>query len=62
MATKITAVLEDDLEGGPADETVRFGIGGTDYERGSVSALPVRRPTPTHGREKRVGRFWIWRS
>ena len=31
-ATKITVVLEDDLEGGPADETVRSGIGGTDYE------------------------------
>jgi hypothetical protein len=32
MATKITVVLEDDLEGGPADETVRFGVGGTVYE------------------------------
>jgi Lsr2 len=32
MATKITVVLEDDLDGGPADETVRFGIGGTEYE------------------------------
>lgn len=32
MATKITVTLEDDLEGGPAVETVRFGIGGTDYE------------------------------
>ena len=28
MATKITVVLEDDLEGGPVDETVRFGISG----------------------------------
>jgi len=32
MATTITVVLEDDLEGGPADETVQFGIGGTYYE------------------------------
>ena len=32
MATKITVALEDDLDGGPADETVRFGVGGTDYE------------------------------
>lgn len=32
MATKITVALEDDLEGGPADETIRFGIGGTRYE------------------------------
>src|SRR5215831_18559987 len=32
MATKITIVLEDDLDGGPAEETLRFGLGGTDYE------------------------------
>src|SRR5262245_4840276 len=32
MAQKITVVLEDDLEGGPADETVRFGLGGSAYE------------------------------
>jgi Lsr2 len=32
MATKITVALEDDLDGGPADETVRFGVDGSDYE------------------------------
>ena len=32
MATKITVVLEDDLDGGPADETVRFGLDGSEYE------------------------------
>ena len=32
MATKITVALEDDLDGGPADETMRFAIGGTAYE------------------------------
>jgi Lsr2 len=32
MATKITVVLEDDLDGGPADETVRFAIGSTNHE------------------------------
>jgi Lsr2 len=32
MAQKITVALEDDLDGGPADETVRFAIGGTEYE------------------------------
>jgi hypothetical protein len=31
MATKITVALEDDLDG-PADETVRFAVGGTEYE------------------------------
>src|SRR5713226_9788810 len=32
MATKITVALEDDLDGGPAEETVRFGLDGADYE------------------------------
>jgi Lsr2 len=32
MATKITAALEDDLDGGPAVETVRFAVGGAEYE------------------------------
>ena len=32
MAQKITVALEDDIDGGPADETVRFGLGGADYE------------------------------
>lgn len=32
MAQKITVALEDDLDGGPADQTVRFGIGGAEYE------------------------------
>jgi hypothetical protein len=32
MATKITAALEDDLDGGPANETVRFGLGSAQYE------------------------------
>ena len=32
MATKVTVALEDDLAGGPADETVRFAFDGTGYE------------------------------
>jgi ribosomal protein S7 len=32
MATKVTVTLEDDLDGGPAEETVRFRVGGTEYE------------------------------
>jgi hypothetical protein len=32
MATKITVALEDDLDGGPADETMRFAVGGAAYE------------------------------
>ena len=32
MAQKITVTLEDDLDGGPATETLQFSIGGTQYE------------------------------
>ena len=32
MARKVTVVLEDDLTGGPAEQTVRFAFDGTDYE------------------------------
>jgi hypothetical protein len=32
MATRTAVALEDDLDGGPADETVRFAIGGSQYE------------------------------
>ncbi|MGN6795739.1 MAG: histone-like nucleoid-structuring protein Lsr2 [Streptosporangiaceae bacterium] len=32
MAQKVTVTLEDDLDGGPANETVRFGLGRADYE------------------------------
>ena len=32
MAQKVTVALEDDLDGGPADETMRFGFEGADYE------------------------------
>jgi Lsr2 len=32
VATRISVALEDDLDGGPADETVRFGLAGSEYE------------------------------
>jgi hypothetical protein len=32
MAQRVTVALEDDLDGGPAEETVRFAFDGTDYE------------------------------
>ena len=54
MAQKITVVLQDDLDGGPANETVRFAIGGTEYEidlsKKNARALPatgtLHRPCP----------------
>jgi hypothetical protein len=32
MARKVHVVLEDDISGGPADETLYFGLDGTTYE------------------------------
>jgi hypothetical protein len=32
MAQKVTVSLEDDLTGGPAEQTVRFALESTDYE------------------------------
>ena len=32
MAQKVTIALQDDLDGSPAEETVRFGLGGAEYE------------------------------
>jgi hypothetical protein len=32
MATRISIVLEDDLDGGPAAETLQFGLGAAEYE------------------------------
>jgi hypothetical protein len=32
MAQRVTVALEDDIDGGVAAETVRFGFGGADYE------------------------------
>jgi Lsr2 len=32
MAQKVTVALEDDLDGGPADETVGFGLDGAEYQ------------------------------
>jgi len=46
MAQKVTVTLEDDLDGGPAAETVRFSFGGADYEidlsKKNASALRKR--------------------
>lgn len=32
MAQKVTVTIEDDLTGGPAEQTVRFAFEGIDYE------------------------------
>jgi hypothetical protein len=32
VAHKVTVLLEDDLTGGPAEQTIRFAFEGTEYE------------------------------
>lgn len=32
MAQKVKIILEDDLTGGPAEETIQFGLDGKNYE------------------------------
>lgn len=32
MAQRVQIILEDDIDGGPADETVTFGLDGVTYE------------------------------
>ncbi len=46
MAQKVTVALEDDLDGGPADESVRFGLGGVEYE------IDLSKRTPGHFRKQ----------
>ena len=45
MAQKVTVALEDDLTGGPADETVRFGFDGLSLAGNLSSATCLRRKT-----------------
>jgi nucleoid-associated protein Lsr2 len=59
MARKITVALEDDLDGGPADETVRFGLGGAQYEidLSKKNATAFRKQlAPFPGHARRAGR------
>jgi hypothetical protein len=59
MAQQVTFALEDDLEGGPADQTVRFGLGGMDYEidLSSKNAVAFRNQlAPFIERARKAGR------
>ncbi len=46
MATRIAVVVDDDLDGGPADQTLEFGLGGTEYviDLSAKNAARFRRP------------------
>jgi hypothetical protein len=60
MAQKVTVELEDDLDGGPADETVRFGVDGSDYEidLSAKNAAALRRKlAPFIDHARKAGRY-----
>jgi hypothetical protein len=55
VAQKITVALEDDLDGGPADETMHFGLDGSEYEidlskKNANSLRKTLAPFIEHGR------------
>jgi hypothetical protein len=59
MATKVIVALEDDLDGGPAAETLRFGIEGYEYEidLNEKNAARLRKQlAPFIDRARRAGR------
>ena len=56
MAQKVTVALEDDLTGGPADETVCFALDGTEYEidlsaKNAAAFGKLLAPYVEHGRK-----------
>jgi hypothetical protein len=58
MAQKITVTLEDDLDGAPADQTVRFALDGTEYEidLSASNATAFReRLAPYTARARKIG-------
>lgn len=59
MARKTIVVLQDDLDGGPADETLHFGIGGLEYEidLSEKNAARLRKQlAPFVGHARKAGR------
>lgn len=59
MATRTMVTLEDDLDGGPADETVQFGLGSVNYELdlNATNAKAFREQlAPFIDRARKVGR------
>jgi hypothetical protein len=67
MATRTNYALHDDLDGGPADQTVRFSFGGSQYEidLSAANAAAFRSqlaPFLTHARIARLQRGGAMRT
>ena len=60
MAQKVSVILEDDLTGGPAEQTIRFAFDGTDCEialnaKKAATFGKQLAPYLEHGRRARAG-------
>jgi hypothetical protein len=65
MAQKITVELEDDLTGGPAEETVRFAFDSTGHEidLNAKNATALRKQLAAHaGHARQAGRSAVRRA
>jgi len=67
MAQKVTVILEDDLTGGPANQTVRFAFDGTGYEidLNATNAAAFGQqlaPYIEHAPQGRAGTAWQGRA
>src|SRR5262249_25801063 len=59
VAQRVIVTLEDDLGGGPADETIRFAFGGGEDEIDLSSKNPTkvrRKPAPLNEHGRKAGR------
>jgi len=61
MATRTSIALEDDIDGGPADETMHFHLGAHEYEidlnaRNASRFRAEMAPFVTRARKARAGR------
>ena len=59
MATRTAVVLEDDLDGGRADQTLEFGLDGTEYVidlSAKNAATFGRQPAPFIEHARKAGR------
>ncbi len=66
MAQKVTVALEDDIDGGPADETLLFGFQGAAFEidlsgkNARAFRKPARRAGRTAAGRQRSGDVRAW--
>jgi Lsr2 len=61
MAQRVEIILDDDIDGGPADETIAFSLDGTNYEidlsaKNAAALRDALGPYVGHARKSDLGR------